>query len=120
MAIVISNDISVEVDLIARRGDSYDREFVVKDSTSASYNFAGYSAKMQIKINQNDAASVLELTSTSGISLSTGLLVISISKTTLKDILPRNYYYDLEITYPTTKVKTWLRGKFSINQDVTR
>ena len=124
----VSNDISASLDLIARRGDTYSRTFTVKNADDSLYNFTGYSAKMQIKAKNDDTANILELDSGAGgeITLSTGSLIILIPAATMKNILPKNYYYDLEITYPSSQagqagaIKTWLSGRFTVNQDVTR
>ncbi|NSW46216.1 MAG: BppU family phage baseplate upper protein [Bacteroidales bacterium] len=35
------------------------------------------------------------------------------------DIPAGNYYYDIEITFPDGKVKTYINGRFEIVQDIT-
>ena len=123
---IISNDKSAEVNLVARRGDTYEREFTVKKNDESLYDFAGCSAKMQIKIKQHDITNILELNSGEEITLTVGLLKILIPSAAMKNVLPKNYYFDLEITYPSPqagqagKVMTWLSGRFTVNQDVTR
>ena len=117
---IISNDKSAEVNLVARRGDTYEREFTVKKADNNLYDFSGCSAKMQIKINSFDLTYILELNSGEEITLSLGVMKILIPAASMKNILPKNYYFDLEITYPSGKVMTWLSGRFTVNQDVTR
>jgi hypothetical protein len=119
---IITNDISQELNLIARRGDTYEREFVVKKTDESLYDFTGYSAKMQVKEKQADTTAILDLDSGVGgeITLAAGSLKILIPAATMKTILPKNYYFDLQLTYPSAKVKTWLFGRFTVNQDVTR
>jgi hypothetical protein len=117
---IISNDKSAEVNLVARRGDTYEREFTVKKADESLYDFSGCSAKMQVKLNQYDSTNILELNSGDEITLSTGVMKIFIPAAVMKNILPKNYYFDLEIIYPSGKVITWLSGRFTVNQDVTR
>lgn len=116
----ISNDISVSVNLIARKGDTYSRDFTVKDNAGGDYDFTNYNAKLQIKEKSYDTTFKIELTSGNGITLSTGQLSILIDANTMQNMVAKNYYYDLQLTYPSGEIKTWLAGKFTVTQDVTR
>lgn len=116
----LSNDISATLNLIAKQGDTFERNFSVEHPNGTPYNFTGYSLQMQIKSTKQNTISALELNSGDEITLSTGQIKILIPSAKMKEIPARGYFYDLQITYPNGVVKTWLSGQFNINQDVTR
>lgn len=116
---VSSSDLTQSLDFVAKAGDSFSRSIAVKNPNTSNYDFTNHTARMQVKEGAFFTTSVLELTSSSGITLSTGSLVIDVSPEDMQ-IKPGVYVYDVEITLPSGSVQTWYGGTFTINGDVTR
>ena len=116
---ISSSDISQELDIIVKAGDSFSRSIAAKNPDTSDYNFASHSARMQIKKSVSDFVPVLSLTVGSGITLSTGSIVHSATASQMQ-LEPREYVYDLEVVLPSGNIQTWLKGKFIVNGDVTR
>ena len=84
-------------------------------------NLTGYTAAMQVKENASSTASVLSLTSGSGITLggTAGTIAISVSATTMGSATPGNYVYDLELN-SGGQVTRLIQGGFAIQAEVTK
>ena len=109
------------LNLSARRNDTFTTTLLVKES-SVAVDLSEYTAaKMQLKENENaDAAVTFTNTgSTYNINLSnlaTGYVTVSAS--TL-NIVSGSYLYDLELRN-TTKTQTVVYGKFHVINDITK
>ena len=83
-------------------------------------NLTGYTAAMQVRENPN-SATVLSLTSGSGITLggTAGTIAISVSTNTMGAATAGNYIYDLELN-SGGEVTRLLQGSFAIQAEVTK
>lgn len=120
----VNLDTSARLDIICRRGDTF--ELVVDFNTSLS----AYSAetwKMQVRDNDTnnstDAADILiDVTGAStgvtetGFAVSGQNLTIRITNSDM-NVESGLYVYDLQTT--ATGVTTWLHGEFKIVEDIT-
>lgn len=109
-----------ELNFRVKRGDTFKAPIQVFNNGS-DYDFTDYHALMQIKDNKSNDYPLITLTddNNGGITLTNGSITITITSDYM-DLEPADYYYDLQITYPTGEVKTWLQGNFSVTQDVSR
>lgn len=76
---------------------------------------------MQVKANPEDSKSYLSLnTIDGGITITDGVNGKFKVDPTLVDIPSDVYFYDIQVVFPTSVVKTYIRGSFTVIQDVTR
>lgn len=85
------------------------------------------SAAMQVRENIDDATALLDIDSTSEITISDGLIEIEVSAAVTAAITPTDtelrevpMVYDLEVTYADTRVERVLEGNLTFSQEVTR
>lgn len=121
MATTINYTSAQELNFKVKRGDTFSPPAIlVNEVSGSSYDFTNYHASLQIKSKKTDETSILVLTDENGgITLTSGSIALYVSATDM-DIEPGDYYYDLQMIYPSGIVKTWLQGVFSVSQDVTR
>jgi hypothetical protein len=104
--------------IIAYRNDTLQKTVTVVDSTGSPVSFATADLKMQVR-TRPDGDVLLELTEGNGLTVGgAGNNVITISK-----IVAINgcgdYYYDIQATFASGVVSTYLKGVFMIIKDIT-
>lgn len=84
-------------------------------------NLTNYTAAMQVRENASSSATILNLTSGSGITLggTAGTIAINVSATAMASAIPGFYVYDLELNSGATTTRL-LQGKFTIEAEVTK
>jgi hypothetical protein len=102
-------------------GSTYRLQIPYLDDDDVAINLTGYSARMHIREDVTSEDTVLELTSSSGITITpaTGTLDIVIAKSVTKDLVGP-YVYDLEIESGAGVVDRLLQGSVTVNPEVTR
>lgn len=100
-------------------GDTFLKTLLVNNSDGTAFDFTGCSARMQIKTIASSNELVIELTTDNGITLSSGQILIMMTPEQTQ-VFPRNYVYDMEISFSDNQIQTWFGGKFTILEDVTR
>jgi len=140
MANNVNLDISDELDITCRQGDTFSLGLTVKNSSGTAIDISGYAWYMQIKtIGSSKNPSVL-MTGTgntkniggrqlAGTKITTsatsaGLLTVTITSEGMSIFPKGNYEYDIQFnTNGTTPVSgtdtTLLRGRFVVNSDIT-
>lgn len=105
------------VNVIAYKRDDYTQRITVQDEAGVGYALSD--AKMQVK--DLGGTAVVSLTVGSGIEITNpGVIVVTISKTTLANIAASDYSYDIEVTLTSTgRARTVVSGTFSVVQDIT-
>ncbi len=105
--------------IVAYRGDTLTRTFTILDSAGSPVNLSTAAVKMQVR-SKPDSEVLLELTEGNGITVGgAGNNVISISK--VCDISDcGSYHYDLQATFSATDVRTYVRGAFIVQKDITQ
>jgi hypothetical protein len=86
-------------------------------------NLTNYTAALQLRSLPSDTVAVLTLTTGAGITITgaTGLVAIQATAAQTRAIDDGVYYYDLEITAPSTGVVTRLiQGQVEVSAEVTR
>lgn len=90
-------------------------------------NLTGYSARMQVRETQQSTATVLSLTSGSGITLggTAGTIYLEADATTTAGMVTTNspreqYVYDLELVSGAGYVTRLVQGSFFVDPEVTR
>jgi len=115
----INTDIAQKIDIIARENNSATINLVISDSSGTAFNLTGYSITHVIysdNINHISKSGSSGITATGGGSFdSTGKITISFTPTDLS-ILPGSYKHKLTLV-KGSETKTWMYGKFKINND---
>lgn len=85
-------------------------------------NLSGYTARMQVREFHYSDDYILNLTSSSGITLggAAGTIALLISASDTASLVPGNYVYDIEIISVGGTVTRLIEGKFIVSPEVTR
>ena len=104
----------------AYQGATYDLNLTWAIGGTA-VDLTNYTAAMQVKENTRSTASVLDLSSGSGITLggTAGTIAINVSASTMGSAIAGNYVYDLELN-SGGQVTRLLQGAFAISAEVTK
>jgi Na+/serine symporter len=85
-------------------------------------NLAGYTARLQARIDVDETDTILSLTTGAGITLGGAAGTITLDQTaTQTAVLPKGeYVYDLELQTSAGTVTRLLQGELNISAEVTR
>lgn len=149
MATSVNLDISQQLDITCRRGDTFVLNLTFTDSNGDPIDLgidddtagtsANYSFSMDVRESDTDdgAQAVLSTDETSvasGLSRplsvetqgtgSTGQVQITVAASVMSEVVGGSYVYDfqaeqLDNSGAITKIETWLFGAFTVNEDVT-
>jgi hypothetical protein len=102
------------------QGADFDRTFTVTQGGTA-LNLTGYSAAMQVREAADSTATLLSLTSGSGITLggTAGSVAVVITSAQSSAIASGSYAYDLEL-FSGAQVTRLLQGAVNVSGNVTR
>ncbi len=119
-----------ELNLTMYQGASWDYTLTwttTAGSVTTPVDLTGYSARMQVRETQSSTATILSLTSGSGITLggTAGTILLEADATTTAGIAtsqtPQNQFvYDLELVSGAGYVTRLVEGNFLIDPEVTR
>ncbi len=119
-----------ELNLTMYQGASWDYTLTwttTAGSVTTPVDLTGYTARMQVRETQSSTATILSLTSGSGITLggTAGTILLEASATTTAGIAtsqtPQNQFvYDLELVSGAGYVTRLVEGNFLIDPEVTR
>ena len=103
-----------------RRGDTWDGINTIGILVNnVPVNLSGAVITMELR-EDYDAPPALSLsTTTSTVSVLPSLSAFTIPPIVI-DIPPATYLYDIQITYPTGTIKTYMEGKWEIYFDITK
>ena len=104
--------------IIAYRNDTLQRTFTIVDSAGSPVSLATAAVKIQVR-TKADGEVLWELTEGDGLTVGgAGNNVITLSK--VCDITGCGvYYYDLQATFASGVVSTYIRGAFIVQKDIT-
>jgi len=116
-------DISQQVNVTCRKGDSFDLQFTVKNASGALIDLTSYSFVMQARASDQGAL-IIDTTGNvaTGFKITgsaAGVVTVESSAAFMKTITAATYVYDLVATVSTT-VQTWFFGTFVVNQDISQ
>ena len=103
------------------RGDSDAKGFVIEDSNGVAIDITGFSFKLTVNSEKDPTDTVNEQFSVSGIISDALNGKVSFGPTiTDTDITPTTYFYDIEQTDTGGRIKTLIKAKAKIIQDLTK
>jgi len=105
------------------RGDSYPLELTIKDKeTSLALDLTGYTFKLTIdslKEPPDATTKVFEVDGVLDIDPTTGKVVFTPSAIQTA-IAPGNYFYDVQMTDISSNIRTIVKDKWNIKQDISK
>lgn len=110
-------------DFTVHQGDDEILSITYQDPAGDAIDLSGYSAQMQVRETVKSTSTVLDLSTSGGeisITGGTGLIEVTIDKTTSTALTPGTYKYDLQIASGAGIRSTILKGDFTVNAEVTR
>ena len=114
---------AVAYNVVIDQGADWFLDVTYDNPNGTPVNITGYTAALQLRSLPTDSTAVLTLTTGSGITITgvTGLVAIHATALQTRAIDEGIYYYDLEITAPSTGVVTRLiQGQADVSPEVTR
>lgn len=130
MCAKISLDVAEKLDITCRRGDTFDMQVTLKNSSGDGLALAtgGYAFFMQVR-KRNKTRDLIMGSTTTGeqatINFSflnatdEGVIDIFCSDANMRSVEPGRYFYDLQYKVGET-TKTFLKGSFILNDDVSK
>jgi hypothetical protein len=108
-------------DVIIDQGADWRVDVVYKDPTGVPINLTNYTAQLQLRTSYEAASASLNLTSSSGITITanSGRLAIHATATQTGALVAGDYVYDLEIT-SSGFVTRLIQGRAIVRPQVTR
>jgi hypothetical protein len=108
-------------DITCYQGADYDQEFAVTQGGTA-LNWTNFSARMQVREAADSSATLLSLTSGSGIVLggTAGTISVTITNAQSAAIPSGSFAYDLELVAGAGQITRILQGSFNVVGNVTR
>lgn len=111
-------DISRRLDIVIRRGNTFEKEITVENEDGTPFDFTGYTGELVVVTNVDDRTPNLSFTAVNGLTLSEGKIKLYKTATQLKGFRDNSYMYFLKLTYPDSSVYLWLNGKFEVNEEL--
>jgi len=119
---LVNLDISTRLDITCRKGDTFNLNITVNDSSGVALDLTLYSFKMEVRETDTTEASTVIPNGGSGFVLagtSLGALSSQVLAANMAAIAAGMYVYDLEATKTSTGVvTTWFYGLFTVNEDI--
>ena len=125
-------DVSKELNVTVRRGDTLSFEIAVSDSDGDAVDLTAYTFDMDIRSRRSVSSSSrtdIVLSNTVGgrnrllLSITgsaDGTLSISASREAIASIPPGTYFYDIQANKSSdASTQTWFYGRFKVNSDLT-
>lgn len=104
----------------ADQGSTFIFSFTIT-TDDVAWNLNGYSARMQVRASTQSTTKILDLVSTTNITLTNlGVVTVTVSATAMAAIASGNFVYDLEVQSSSGIVTRLLQGKFTVTPEVTR
>ena len=116
MASIIQRDLNDRV-----KNDTFSSvEFIYKDNLDAPIDLTGVTIQIQFRYRSKTGTVVKDITTGSGITLTDAVN----GKFEIDAFTPINwavdcYYYDVQVTFSATNIKTYVWGLVKILQDIT-
>ena len=111
---VLNLDTSQRLDIICRKGDTFEFTFDVGDEALAGETGDW---QMHVRPTEDDESDPPELQASNSVEGS--VITINISSSDMGGIDSGLYVYDIQFVGGANQVKTYLHGTFKVNEDIT-
>lgn len=105
----ISFDPARQLTLYFRVARDGSKTFSFVDANGTAKDVSGYSFAFSFKYRASDSSNVFSIANGDLTRPSTDKITIPVSST-LTNVAPQEYYWQMDVTLPDTKVHTWLTG----------
>lgn len=107
--------------ITANQGETFNFSFTIS-TDGTPWDLTGYTARMQVRTTVEATDKLLDLTSSSGITLggAAGTVAILVSATNMAALIAGRHVYDFEVVSGSGTVTRILEGKFAVKAEVTR
>lgn len=112
-----------ELNFEIQQGDSFNDVWTITDNAGALVNLTGYTGRMFIRDDLEDASTLLEITTANSrmtLGGAAGTVTFAVSAALTAALPAKACVYDLELTSSGGIVTTWVRGNVVIRRKVTR
>jgi hypothetical protein len=108
-------------DITRFRGDTAADQITVQNSAGAAIDITGYAFKLTVNSLPTPPSATTQLYSLTGTILDAANGVVEFVPTlTNADQKPATYYYDIQMTDDTARIKTIVSGEYIYTQDITK
>lgn len=104
--------------IVIKRGDTWDRVYTLQDSDGNPVSLVGATVLVQVRRRPGSTVEI-SLDTVPAISI-TGAGNNQILVFYTVDIAAGDYQWDLQVTYSSGKVRTYLSGSFKVVDDIAR
>ena len=112
-------DVARRLDIICRKGDTFNLVINVTDSAGTAVDLTTYSDfRMEVRETDTSASTIIADSNVTITGTSGGVLTVTINNTIMEGVDGGLYAYDVE-TIKSGVVQTWLTGVLQVNEDVT-
>lgn len=105
----ITADPAKELTAYFRIGRDGALSFVYYDSNDDAFSLSGYTFVLNFKVRKDDSTNFLQLTSGSGLTITSNMIAVSITAAQAARFREQTYYWELVRTY-SGLTKNWLSG----------
>lgn len=121
MGCVIDQTKNTDKEICWGRGDSDAKGFVIQDSAGVAVDITGFSFKLTVSSDRDPPDQVNEQFTIVGVIGVAADGTVSFAPTISDtDITPGKYFYDVEQTDVSSRIKTVIKGRALIVQDITK
>lgn len=121
MACIIDQTKNPDKEICWGRGDSDAKGFIIQNALDVAIDITGFTFKLTVSEDKDPTDQVNEQFTIVGIiTLATAGTVSFAPTITDTDITPGIYFYDIEQTDVAGKIKTVIKGRVRIIQDITK
>jgi hypothetical protein len=101
------------------RNDTWGQTFAIL-SNDVAVDLTGSTIVIQVRQSPSSATSLLTLSTTASTITITGTSHNQVTLNKVVDIPAGTYNYDMNITFPSGVVKTYIWGTFIVQEDITK
>lgn len=121
MACIIDQTKNLDKEICWGRGDSDAKGFIIQDSAGVAVDITGFSFKLTVSLDKDPTDQVNEQFTIVGVIGVAADGTVSFAPTIANtDITPGIYFYDIEQTDVSSRIKTVIKGRVKIIQDITK
>lgn len=121
MACIIDQTKNRDKEICWGRGDSDAKGFIIQDSDGVAIDISGFSFKLTVSSDRDPTDQANEQFTIVGVIGIAANGTVSFAPTiTDTDITPGTYFYDIEQIDGASAIKTVIKGRVKIIQDITK
>lgn len=121
MACIIDQTKNTDKEICWGRGDSDAKGFIIQDSDGVAIDISGFSFQMTVSSDRDPVDQVNEQFTIVGVIGIAANGEVSFAPTVINtDITPGIYFYDIEQIDGASAIKTVIKGRVKIIQDITK